>query len=409
MEIKIGIVGAGCAGLACGYELVKRGYGQITILEKEKVVGGRTVSEIHEGHRINLGAVWITPSIDKTYIKYLKEFDLMGEIDGPSMASKKLALIYKDRLMNLSRFSIVTSGVFSCSDIIKLGKLKKYIQRINFSCDYFDQEQERNHQISTADFFRERGFSEDFIERFVQPFTSMCYTPSDELSAAYGLRLLATGFLENKKPKNGMDVIARTLHKKLGNKIVTEAKVIKITKEENGKYTIEYLKDDSRDSINVDVVVLALPTFISNQLLPDLKLSFDYGNGNHLIVKGRLKEKYRKFLGIIIARAENPGNVYFIYTGEEDPMVSYVHLYEKDCDLTSYYEDYEIIKEVYKYPAVAAPRPGISIPDLKTKMENVYICGDFYRYPCVEAALLSGIRVADLIYCKYPTRGYTRL
>ena len=208
MEIKIGIIGAGLAGLACGYELLKRGYKNITILEKEKVVGGRTVSEVHDGYRINLGAVWMTPALDKTYLKYLKEFNLMSEIDGSSMSSKKLALLYKDRLMKLTRFSIMTSGIFSFSDLRRLAKLQKYMQKINFNCDYFDPEQERNHQISTADFFRERGFSEDFLERFVQPFTSMCYTPPDELSAAYGLRLLITGFLENKRPKNGMDIVA---------------------------------------------------------------------------------------------------------------------------------------------------------------------------------------------------------
>jgi len=378
MKIKIGIIGAGLAGLACGYELFKRGYEEITILEKEKVVGGRTVSEIHEGYRINLGAVLMTPLLDKTFVKYLKEFDLMSEIEGPSISSGKLALIYKDRLMKLTKFSIMTSGVFAFSDLVKLSKLQKYFRKINFNCDYFDPEQERNHRITTANFFRERGFSEEFLERFVQPFTS-CYAPADELSAAYGLRLFAAGFTENKKPKNGMDVVARAFHEKLGKIVATEASVAEVTRKDSGMYTLEYIRNGKPQSVDVDVV------------------------------KGRLREKFKPFLGIFITRVENPSNVYFIYIGEEDARVSYVHLYEKNCDLSPFYEDYQIIKEVYKYPAIGAPRPGIKIPDLETKIENVYICGDFYRYPCVESALVSGIRVADLIYCKYPTRGYTRL
>ncbi|MBD2499221.1 flavin monoamine oxidase family protein [Anabaena azotica] len=76
IDAKIAIVGAGLAGLACGYELQRRGI-RATIYEASDRAGGRcySLSHIFPGQVAERGGEFID-SLHKTMLGYAKEFNL---------------------------------------------------------------------------------------------------------------------------------------------------------------------------------------------------------------------------------------------------------------------------------------------------------------------------------------------
>ena len=60
-EARIGIIGAGPAGLTVARALTKRGFRRVTVLERESRVGGKCSSFMLDGRTYELGAVVLTP------------------------------------------------------------------------------------------------------------------------------------------------------------------------------------------------------------------------------------------------------------------------------------------------------------------------------------------------------------
>lgn len=58
---KISIVGGGLAGLACAYELLKKGSFEVNVLEALSALGGRLQSRIVHGHSVDFGGFLIYP------------------------------------------------------------------------------------------------------------------------------------------------------------------------------------------------------------------------------------------------------------------------------------------------------------------------------------------------------------
>ena len=60
---RIAIIGAGISGLTAGYELKKAGF-DVTVYEKEALVGGRMSTRVIEGFHFDIGAdhLWDRPT-----------------------------------------------------------------------------------------------------------------------------------------------------------------------------------------------------------------------------------------------------------------------------------------------------------------------------------------------------------
>jgi predicted NAD/FAD-binding protein len=62
LDVRIGIIGAGPAGLSAARALLKKGFRHVTVLEREGRVGGKCYTFIHDGRTHELGALMLTSS-----------------------------------------------------------------------------------------------------------------------------------------------------------------------------------------------------------------------------------------------------------------------------------------------------------------------------------------------------------
>lgn len=73
MAQKVVIIGAGIGGLATGALLGKMGY-NVTILEKNKSLGGRAMQFKHRGFTFDMGPSWyLMPDVFERYFKLFKK------------------------------------------------------------------------------------------------------------------------------------------------------------------------------------------------------------------------------------------------------------------------------------------------------------------------------------------------
>jgi hypothetical protein len=86
LNSKIGIVGAGSAGVHMAYELKKLGYEDVTILEKNDYVGGKSINLKYRGIIQGLTSIIYTTDYEDTLIPLLDKFGLnditYGSFDG---------------------------------------------------------------------------------------------------------------------------------------------------------------------------------------------------------------------------------------------------------------------------------------------------------------------------------------
>jgi hypothetical protein len=79
LNSKIGIVGAGPSGVHMAYELKKLGYEDVTILEKNDYIGGKSFNLEYRGLKQGLTTQYITTEYEDNLIPLLEKFGLLGE------------------------------------------------------------------------------------------------------------------------------------------------------------------------------------------------------------------------------------------------------------------------------------------------------------------------------------------
>jgi len=73
-DTRIGIIGAGAAGLSAAYFLKGKGYRNITVLERENYIGGMCCSPVIYGQANDMGALEVTPDYENL-LELIEEFD----------------------------------------------------------------------------------------------------------------------------------------------------------------------------------------------------------------------------------------------------------------------------------------------------------------------------------------------
>ncbi|HSQ88523.1 phytoene desaturase family protein [Romboutsia sp.] len=112
---KVLIVGAGIGGLCTAIRLLKKGY-NVTILEKEKAIGGKVNIKIREGARFDLTAsILMTPQI------YTEIFDTVGKDYRDYFELVKVDPVYRVNYSNGDRYDFH-------SDLIKMVRRLEHMQ-----------------------------------------------------------------------------------------------------------------------------------------------------------------------------------------------------------------------------------------------------------------------------------------
>lgn len=211
-ERKIGIIGAGIAGLVAAIELERAGLSP-TVFEASDRVGGRVKTDEHDGFLLDHGFQVLLTAYPEAqrYLNYdaldLKMFEagaLIFGADKPFMISDPLRQPTK-------LFSMAFSTVGSVLDKLKLFKLTQELKKKSIEAIFEEP------SISTALYLKYLGFSDQIIHNFFKPFFAGIFL-EDKLETSsrmfeFVFKMFSSGHAA--VPSKGMEQIPLQLHKQL--------------------------------------------------------------------------------------------------------------------------------------------------------------------------------------------------
>ena len=275
MSRKIIVIGAGISGLTTAYLLSKKGF-EVTILEKNNVVGGSIESVFENGYLFDRGpnsALETTPVIGQL----IKELELENELLYASKQANKRYILRDNKLHSLpmSPQGLIRTKLFS-------GKAK-----LRLMAEPFIGRSKDGYYQSLAEFVKRR-LGQEFLDYAINPFVAGVYAGRPEdlsvksafpklyaLEEKYGGLIIGTirSIRERKKRaevakqsakmlsfKNGMAVLPKAIEKHFGNNVLLSSEVTSVDKTEKG-YVVAYNKNGNQDKIECDAVLSTIPAY----------------------------------------------------------------------------------------------------------------------------------------------------
>lgn len=298
---KVVIIGAGPAGLSCAYEILKTTKDvEITILEEDKEVGGISKTVNYKDNRIDIGGhrfftkneevkkLWFEllplqnkPAFDDKILKTDKNFPVKGsnpEVeDSVMLIRNRVSRIYYnhkffDYPVNFNLKTINNLG-FTTTCACGMSYLKSTVHKLD--------------EFNLENFYINR-FGKKLYSIFFEGYTTKVWGRAPkEIDASWGSQRVKgisiskvfidyfkrIFHLENKNketsliesfyyPKYGPGELYETLAKRienLGGKIIKDAKVVKIKKNNNHLTSVVYLKDEKYITCKCDILVSSMP------------------------------------------------------------------------------------------------------------------------------------------------------
>ena len=257
------IIGAGLAGLACALKLSQNNIPTL-ILERSDRVGGRVATDIVDGYRLDRGfQVLLTAYPILSQLLDVDALDLC-KFDAGAMIwnNGKLHSLYDPRRHPSHVLGTAFSSLISANDKLQLFKL------------WMDVKQQSPAELlstgddhSTQHELLQRGFSQQIIQSFFQPFFGGVFLQK-QLSTScrffkYTFRMFADGFAA--VPAMGMGEIAT----QLANKLPKERVSIRLNTSVASVYDQSVILQ-SGEKISASAVVVASDLPSATRLLGDL-------------------------------------------------------------------------------------------------------------------------------------------
>lgn len=194
------VVGASLSGLVCARRLHQAGI-DVTIVEQSDRAGGRYATEDVDGYKLDFG--WQVFS--SVYPNSRIELD-MGALDPRAFepgvyvwTGSRLNVMHKDHPLEMI---FARHKQISGSDVMRLNLLLQYVNQLSISELWHLEDR------STKAFLQNRGFSEDALEDFFEPFLSSVLLSRDLedscLEFLFELKSLQSGWC---LPANGFGAI----------------------------------------------------------------------------------------------------------------------------------------------------------------------------------------------------------
>jgi len=266
--MRVGIIGAGIAGLSAGYRLVKQGVHPV-IFEKDSFLGGRLSSEKINGFTIDRGAYTI-PDSHHYFLKLIQEFGLSDDlVETPGTASTfsgrqehkikvnspKDFLLYK--LLDLK----------NKKDLIKLFVYAKSLgKKLNLhdpTKKTLDLEKEK-----VSDYLI-KNYSKELLEKIAYPIFADLFlgVPEDNSKAVFLSALRNLTHFKIFTLNKGMDEVA----KKMGEKLNVKNKTIVRRVYKNEKANTFHVEVERDPTIyEFDKIIFALPLPLVAELYDNL-------------------------------------------------------------------------------------------------------------------------------------------
>ena len=401
------IIGAGIAGLTCAKYLKDRGI-QSLILEASDGVGGRVRTDVHEGFLLDRGfQILLTAYPEAQRLLDCKSLDLQ--------AFKSGAII---RDIQINDFSIVanpfkepskiwaslTSNVGTFADKIRI--LRLILETGNVQEEVFE-----NKSISTIEYLRNYGFSDNMIQQFFRPFFGGVFLENELSTSANFFKYIFGKFYEGDAviPAKGIEQISKQIEKMLYiGTVKLNTKVVKI--EGNRVYL------ENGDRLYGEKIVLATDGFQADKLLDrSSERKFNSTTCTYFSAnKSPLKDKMLVLNPNRASMVHNlcvPSDIAPAYAPAGKSLISVstqgYDLHDENevaknikRELTNWYgnevQNWQHLK-TYHIPQ-ALPNFDKSQTANSLKISDIlYQCGDTTAYPSLNAAMATGRKVAEML------------
>lgn len=401
------IIGAGISGLTCAKYLKDRGI-QSLILEASDGVGGRVRTDVHEGFLLDRGfQILLTAYPEAQRLLDYQSLDLQAFKSGAiirDIQKNDFSMVANPFKEPSKIWSSLTSNVGTFADKIRI--LRLILETGNVQEEVFEKK-----SISTIDYLRNYGFSDNMIQQFFRPFFGGVFLENELSTSANFFKYVFGKFYEGDAviPAKGIEQIAKQIEKMLYiGTVKLNTKVVKI--DGNRVYL------ENGDKLYGEKIVLATDGFQADKLLgktTDRKFNATictYFSAN----QSPLKDKMLVLNPNRASMVHNmcvPSDIAPAYAPDGKSLISVstqgFNLYDENelaknikRELTTWYgnevQDWQHLK-TYHIPK-ALPNFDQSYIDNHLKISDIlYQCGDATAYPSLNAAIATGRKVAEML------------
>jgi len=406
MENKIAVVGAGISGLSCAYRLAKKGF-KVKVFEKEILAGGRAPKAERVISKGEANILSLLDELDYTDMEETSLGSFAAFSNGKTMEFTKFKpLAFREK--DLSFFGKVQryiGAMVTKTDLTELKRLQDYLGSLELPYEG-NEESKRLHGMSMEEWLNGYPTTKNLM---LVPMLQVTFeTDFKKMSAKYGVHHIQKffrviwngGYIIRGGPFAITQEIIQGL-REAGSGIEFLSEVKKVEKTENG-FEVVYERAEEPGGKKEELsekfshVVLAVQLPVSSKLLGK-NFKVPYIRSKSIYTKGELKGNWEIVIGPDYE--SNFRSLFTLVGGEQYIYPIDPKLDVKGAEVMFKEGGYEVLG-VEDIPS-AMPRilPKSKIPSLEHK-KNIFLCGDFYHYPCLETAVKTGLMVADRIISK---------
>jgi phytoene dehydrogenase-like protein len=434
-EIDCVVVGGGLAGLSCAHDLVRAGR-SVHVVEAEEAPGGRARSVWHRGRPVDRGFQVLFRAYPRTKA-LLRSIGILRRDLRPIAGGVVFVDSRGTHRLGTSRLAVAGFSGLAPGDRVRLMRLGTEVAA-RPPQSLLDGEEDAG---STEDYLRERGFSDEAIERFFRPLFGVVLLDRG-LSADAGyfrflLAMLSRGAAVI--PSDGLGMVAEWTTATIrqgGGMVELGVRAVALEADAPGRRVEAVRMEDGR-RLTAHQVVLAveapaarelltpldpaaaarLPTEAASSVSAAFELRTPLYRGRTILLNAdpRSGERPRVDLLCQTTNITRPGAVdgphillaTGVTTGGEpadgllDAVGALVRRWAPGYDWAGLAQPIGVYEHTF---AQFRPLPGVrrDLPGPRTGVENLVLAGELTRHPSVEGAVSSGARAAEVVDALIP-------
>jgi phytoene dehydrogenase-like protein len=434
-ELDCVVVGGGLAGLSCAHDLVRAGR-SVHVVEAEEAPGGRARSAWHRGRPVDRGFQVLFRAYPRTRA-LLRAIGISRRDLRPIAGGAVFLESGSAHRLGTSRLAVAGFPGLAPGDRARLMRLGTEVAARPPQSLLDDGEDAG----STEDYLRDRGFSEDAIDRFFRPLFGVVLLDRG-LSADAGyfrflLAMLSRGGAVI--PTDGLGMVAEWTTAAIrqgGGMVELGVRAVALEADGAGRRVEAVRMEDGR-RLTARQIVLAveapaarelltpidpaaagrMPTEAASSVSAAFELRTPLYRGRTILLNAdpRPRERPRVDLLCQTTNITRPGAVdgphILLATavttgrGRADGLVDAVGALVRRWAPAYDWAGLARPIGVYEHPfAQFRPLPGVrrDLPGPRTAVENLVLAGELTRHPSVEGAVSSGVRAAEVVDALIP-------